>query len=38
MLIDAQTQVIYDVGPDRADNQETTQPEEPSPVLTGATR
>jgi hypothetical protein len=31
-------ELIYDVRTDRTDNQETTQPEEPSPVLTGATR
>jgi hypothetical protein len=38
ILIDAHPQVIYDVGLDRTDDQKTTQPEEPSPVLTGATR
>ena len=30
--------VIYDVLPDRTDNQQPARPEEPSPVLTGATR
>ena len=31
-------ELIYDVLPDRPNNQETAQPEETSPVLTGATR
>jgi hypothetical protein len=34
----APPEVIYDVRPDRTDDQETARPEEPSPVLTGATR
>jgi hypothetical protein len=38
MLIDAHSEVIYDILPDRTDNQQTAQPQEPSPVLTGATR
>jgi hypothetical protein len=38
MLIDAHSEVIYDVLSNRTDNQQSAQPEEPSPVLTGANR
>jgi hypothetical protein len=34
----AEPEVIYDVLSNRTDNQQSTQPAEPSPVLTGATR
>jgi hypothetical protein len=34
----AEPEVIYDVFSNRTDNQQSTQPAEPSPVLTGATR